>query len=510
MKTLPLASDNRLRRACGGAALDAFLESRDLLGVDEHFRDHCGVIGVIGDPSAANLAYLGLYAQQHRGQESAGIVAGDGESLARKVGVGLVADVFDEESLLGLEGNMAVGHVRYSTAGDAQEQIRDAQPLLVRCQAGPVAVAHNGNLVNADQLRSELEASGSIFQTSSDTEVICHLVARAEGTLLQRLQETFAQVRGAYSLCITGDGNLYGVRDPSGVRPLVLGKLRSGYVLASETCAFDLIEAQFVRDVEPGEIVVLRPSGEVESYRVPNPDNAPVAQCIFEHVYFARPDSRVFSRSVHASRHALGQQLAKESHVDADVVIPVPDSGVYAAMGYAAQSGIPFALGLVRNHYVGRTFIEPEQRIRHFGVRLKLNPVREILEGKRVVVVDDSLVRGTTSKKIVSMLRAGGAAEVHVRISAPPTTHSCYYGIDTPTREELIASQRSVDEICQYIEADSLRYVSRTGLLQAVHGEAVDAGTTPAERGFCDACFSGEYPVDIRIHQARSRIPSPV
>lgn len=486
------------------------LDRLDLLDAEDRFRDHCGVVGIVGDAEAANLAYLGLYALQHRGQESAGIVAGSGEDLVRKVGVGLVADVFDEESLAVLKGTVAIGHVRYSTAGDAAQQIRDAQPLLVRCQAGPIALAHNGNLVNASRLRRELEEAGSIFQTSSDTEVLCHLVARARGTLLERLQSAFAKVRGAYSLCVTGDGCLYGARDPSGVRPLALGKVRGGYVLASETCAFDLIEATYVRDVEPGEIVRIDEQGNLESHKVPNPEGLPKAQCIFEHVYFARPDSRVFGRPVHAARRELGRQLARESAVPADVVVPVPDSGVYAAMGYAEQSAVPFAMGLVRNHYVGRTFIEPEQRIRHFGVRLKLNPVREILEGQRVVVVDDSLVRGTTSKKIVSMLRAGGASEVHVRISAPPTTHSCYYGIDTPTREELIASQRTLDEIRDYIGADSLAYLSREGLRGAVEAATPRNAPAPAPGGFCDACFSGEYPIGVDTHEARRRAASTV
>jgi amidophosphoribosyltransferase len=466
---------------------------------DDRFHDHCGVVGIYGVPEAANLAYLALYALQHRGQESAGIVAGDGEELRRRIGTGLVADVFDEASLAALPGSLAVGHVRYATAGDAASNLRDAQPLLVRCQAGPIAIAHNGNIVNADHLRAEHEEQGSIFQTSSDTEVICHLVATRKGTMLERLLAGLPKVRGAYSLALTGDGRVYGARDPSGVRPLILGKLRDGFVLASESCAFDLIGATYLRDVEPGEVVVLDERG-VSSHTLENPDGLPVANCIFEHVYFARPDSRVFGAPVHAARKRMGRQLAKESGVPADVVIPVPDSGVHAAMGYAAESGVPFDMGLTRNHYVGRTFIEPEQRIRHFGVKLKLNPVREILEGKRVVVVDDSIVRGTTSKKIVQMIRAVGAAEVHLRISAPPTTAPCYYGIDTPTTEELIAANKTLEQIRDFVTADSLAYLSRDGLKEAVRGAGV-AGRA----GFCDACFSGEYPIAITRHRARTR-----
>ncbi len=470
-------------------------------GVDaeaDKLRDHCGVVGIYGDREAAHFAYLALYALQHRGQESAGIVAGDGETLKRKIGVGLVADVFDEGSLATLQGGVAIGHVRYATAGDAQDKLRDAQPLLVRCAAGPIAIAHNGNLVNAAQLRAEHEERGSIFQTSSDTEVICHLVATHKGTMLERLRHALPQVRGAFSITVTGDGRLYGARDPSGVRPLVLGRLeRGGWVLASETCAFDLIGAVWVRDIEPGEIVVVDDTG-VASHMLANPDNAPVAQCIFEHVYFSRPDSKVFGAPVHIARKHMGRMLAIEAPVDADVVIPVPVSGVHAAMGYAAESGVPFEMGLVRNHYVGRTFIEPEQRIRNFGVKLKLNPVREILAGKRVIVVDDSLVRGTTSKKIVEMIRSVGAAEVHLRISAPPTIRPCYYGIDTPTTEELIASNKSLDEIRRFVTADSIAYLSRDGLKQAV---ALASAAAP--RGHCDACFSGDYPIPVGEHRAR-------
>jgi amidophosphoribosyltransferase len=484
--------------------LDDFVDDDSCGDGADAFRDRCGVVGVYGDDEAANLAYLAMYALQHRGQESAGIVAGDGENLKRKIGVGLVADVFSETDLAALPGKVAIGHVRYATAGDSSDPSgfglgRDAQPLLVRCQAGPIAVAHNGNLVNADQVRAQFEERGSIFQTSSDTETILHLVATSHGSLLERLQKSLKQVRGAYSLTLMGDGRLYGVRDPSGVRPLVLGKLArgNGIVIASETCAFDLIGASYVRDIEPGELVVVDERG-VTSAKLDNPENMPVAHCIFEHVYFARPDSLVFGRYVHEARKALGKQLAREAPADAEVVIPVPDSGVYAAMGFAEVSGIPFEMGLVRNHYVGRTFIEPEQRIRHFGVKLKLNPVRSILDGKRVVVVDDSIVRGTTSKKIVEMVRTAGAKEIHLRISAPSTTGPCYYGIDTPTKEELIASRMSVAEIAKFVGADSLAYLSRAGLHAAVRN-------TSDTKGACDACFSGDYPIPIGSHKARSR-----
>jgi amidophosphoribosyltransferase len=479
------------------------------------FHDACAVAGVFdpqsqGQAEAAKLAYLMLYALQHRGQESAGIVAGDNETLKRKVGQGLVADVFTEADLAALPGAVAIGHARYATAGadssDPDARLRDAGPVYARCQAGPIAVAHNGNLVNADALKAQLEERGSIFSSSVDTEVLLHLIASTHGSLLERLQKCLKQVRGAYALTIAGDGRLYGMRDPSGVRPLVLGKLPrdvdaagpDGYALASETCAFDLIGAEYLREVAPGEIVMIDDAG-VHSHQLENVEGLPVASCIFEHVYFARPDSIVFGRAVHDARRAMGRQLAREHHVEADVVIPVPDSGVFAAMGYAEESGLPFALGLVRNHYVGRTFIEPEQRIRHFGVKLKLNPVRGILAGKRVVVVDDSLVRGTTSKKIVDMIRSAGAAEVHLRISAPMTTNPCFYGVDTPTREELIASRLDVAGICAFVKADTLGYLSRAGLHSAVRGD----GVTPQTPGACDACFSGDYLISIGGHRAR-------
>ena len=478
------------------------------------FRDRCAVVGVwdptsVGQPEAAKLAYLMLYALQHRGQESAGIVSGDVEALKRKVGPGLVADVFSEADLDTLTGGVAIGHCRYATAGDQDARLRDAGPVFARCQAGPIAVAHNGNLVNAAGLRQSLEERGSIFTSSVDTEVLLHLMASSHGTLLQRLQKSLKQVRGAYCLTVAGDGRVYGARDPSGVRPLALGRIdrESGpcWVLASETCAFDLVGAVYVRDVAPGEIVVIDAEG-VASHRIENLEGAPRAFCIFEHVYFSRPDSLVFQRYVHEARNALGKQLAKETAVDADVVVPVPDSGVFAAMGYAEQARLPFAMGLVRNHYVGRTFIEPEQRIRHFGVKLKLNPVRSILAGKRVVVVDYSVVRGTTSKKIVDMILSAGAKEVHLRISAPPTTHPCFYGIDTPTKEELIGSRMSVEEIRRFVNATTLGYLSREGMHAAVAGVDVDvarAAIASGTSGYCDACFSGDYPIQIGGHKAR-------
>ena len=447
----------------------------------DRFHDACGVVGIWGSGEAANLAYLGLYALQHRGQESAGIVASDGKSLHLEKAMGLVADVFTETRLRRLKGSMAIGHVRYSTTGSSQ--LKNAQPILATYRHGTVALAHNGNLVNAHQLKAELEAEGSIFSSSSDSEVIVHLLARSQSDdLVEAAAEALGRVAGAYSLVVMNERELLGIRDPRGLRPLSLGRLGDAWVLASESCAFDLIEATFVRDVDPGEIVRIGPQG-VRSYR-PMPPARP-AQCIFEYIYFERPDSLLFGQNVARVRRALGRRLAQEQPVEADLVIPVPDSGVPAALGFAEESKIPFDHGLIRNHYVGRTFIEPKQSIRHFGVKIKLNPVRELLEGKRVVVVDDSIVRGTTSRKIVSMVRSAGAREVHMRISSPPTISPCYYGIDTPTRKELIASSHSVEEIRRYIRADSLGYLSMPGLLKAVG----------KDEGFCHACFSMQYPV---------------
>jgi amidophosphoribosyltransferase len=446
----------------------------------------CGVFGIHGHDEAANIAYLGMHALQHRGQESAGLVAADEGRLRRHVAMGLVSDAFNRDVLGKLPGTTAIGHVRYSTAGSSE--LRNAQPFLFEYAGGAIAIAHNGNLVNASELRAELEAAGSIFQTSSDTEVIVHLMAKArEPDVLGKLVAALRRVRGAYSLILlTNDGKMIGVRDPNGFRPLVIGRLKDAYVLSSETCSFDLIEADLLRELEPGEIVVIE-NGGMATHRLP--DTADRTFCVFEHVYFARPDSLVNGKSVYRAREKMGMRLAQEAPALADVVIPVPDSGVPAAVGYSKQSGIPFEMGLIRSHYVGRTFIEPQDSIRHFGVRLKLSPVRSIVDGKRVVVVDDSLVRGTTSRKIVKMLRAAGAKEVHLRISAPPTTHPCFYGIDTPTRSELVAASHSVEEINRYVTSDTLAYVSHEGMMQAVGSET--------GKGYCSACFTGKYPVPL-------------
>ncbi|HEY1249725.1 MAG TPA: amidophosphoribosyltransferase [Thermoanaerobaculia bacterium] len=447
------------------------------------YSDECGVFGVADSEDAANLAYLGLYALQHRGQESAGIASLDDGKIHVEREMGYVADVFDESRLSRLPGRTAIGHVRYSTAGASL--LINAQPIVFATGRGPLALGHNGNLVNAREIRTSLEQSGALFTTTSDSEVILHLIARSKApTMAAAIAEALLEVRGAYSIVILSREGIFAARDPNGVRPLSLGFREGSPVVASETCAFDLIGARYDRDVEPGEIVRLSREG-VASHRFAFPISTP---CVFEHVYFARPDSMVFGRSVAASRQGFGRRLAREHPAKADVVVPVPDSGMYAALGYAEESGIPFALGLVRNHYVGRTFIEPKQAIRHFGVKVKLNPVREIVEGKRVVLVDDSIVRGTTSRKIVRMLRDAGAREVHVRVSSPPTMNTCHYGIDTPTRGELIAANQSVEEITKFIEADSLGYLSVEGML-AAFGRP--------QQATCTACFTGIYPVEI-------------
>ncbi|MSO20381.1 MAG: amidophosphoribosyltransferase [Acidobacteria bacterium] len=465
---------------------------------DDKFHDECGVMAVYGHPEAANLSYLGLYAQQHRGQESAGIVSSNGRRIWHHKGMGQVAEVFPEDKMRELRGWLAIGHTRYSTAGDTV--LLNAQPLIAGFNKGTVALAHNGNLTNARQLRRQLEDSGSIFQTTSDTEVILHLIARSlKKDFESALAESLAQIEGAFSIVLLHGDRIFAMRDPRGFRPLVMGVIsrsenlplgpelgrEESYVFASETCAFDLISAKYVGEVAPGEIVRVDAAGP-HRFRF-----APEAQhsfCIFEHVYFARPDSMLFGRSVNSSRDALGRQLAREAPADADLVVPVPDSGVAAAIGYAAESGLPFQFGLIRNHYVGRTFIEPEQNIRDFGVRLKLNPVRSLLEGKRVVLVDDSIVRGTTSRKIVRIMREGGAREVHLRISCPPTVAPCYYGIDTPNQKELIAANYSVDGIREYVGADSLAYLSLEGLRNAVNDKAGE---------FCTACYTGNYPTKL-------------
>jgi amidophosphoribosyltransferase len=459
--------------------------SRAIRVDDDRFHDQCGLFGIFGHVEAANLAYLGLYALQHRGQESAGIVASDGLQLRMHKSMGLVADIFDDQRLAALPGASAIGHVRYSTSGDTVAA--NAQPYRIECHRGPIAVAHNGNLVNATALRRQLESAGAIFQSTSDTEVILHLYARSHRERLEdALSTSLSKLKGAFSLLFLTPDSLVAARDPWGFRPLVLGRLGEATIVCSETCALDLIDAEYVRDVEPGELIVVDASG-LRSFR-PLPAAEP-RHCVFEHVYFARPDSQVFGRNVLTSRLALGRQLAREAPAEADIVVPVPDSGIGAALGYAQESGLSYEWGLIRNHYVGRTFIEPKQSIRSFGVKIKLNPVGSVLRGRRVVLIDDSIVRGTTSRKIVRMVRAAGAREVHVRISSPPTIGPCYYGIDTPSRGELIAANFTVEEIRTRIEADSLTYLSHEGLLAAVD----DA----AGRRHCTACFSGRYPVAV-------------
>ncbi len=447
----------------------------------------CGIFGIEGAPDAANLTYLGLYAEQHRGQESAGIVSWDGEQLHAERGMGKVAEIFDANKLAGLPGDRAIGHTRYSTAGSSV--IANAQPIVVMTSMGPLGIVHNGNLVSAMATRHELEAAGSIFQTTSDSEVFLHLMAtRPHEEIVESLLRVLGDVRGAYSLLLITQQGLIAARDPYGFRPLILGDLDGQPCFASESCAFDLLEARSLRELDRGEVVVAR-GDRIESYRLPPVSRS--ARCIFEHVYFARPDSEVFSDSVAQSRLKMGARLAQEAPVEADLVVPVPDSGLYGALGFSRASGTPLELGLIRNHYVGRTFIEPQQSIRHFGVKVKLNPVRELIAGKRIVLVDDSIVRGTTSRKIVSMVREAGASEVHIRITSPPTAFSCIYGIDTPTRGELIASDHSLEEIRRFIRADSLGYLSLEGLLGCVSG---------SPDTYCTACWTGEYPVPDEGH----------
>jgi len=474
---------------------------------DDRFHDHCGVFGVFGHPEAANLTYLGLYALQHRGQESAGIVSSTGNDLHMHRAMGEVEEIFSPSELAKLPGCSAIGHTRYSTAGD--KALLNAQPIMVDCSKGRVAVGHNGNLTNASEWRRKLEHRGSIFQSNSDTEVIVHLIARSQARNFSgALGDALNLVEGAYSLLVLTPEELYAVRDPRGFRPLALGKLTAPdgadcWTVASETCAFDLMNAQYVREVEPGEMVRISRAG-LESIHFSPPK--PRQFCIFEHVYFSRPDSTVFDRSVNESREMLGRLLAREHPVEADMVVPIPDSGVPAAIGFALESKIPFRMGLIRNHYIGRTFIEPSQAIRNFGVKLKLNPVRNLIAGKRVVLVDDSIVRGTTSRKLVRMVRDAGAKEVHMRISCPPTVSPCYYGVDTPTREELIASSNTPEQICKFLGADSLGYLSLLGLRQAVNDNEGD---------FCTSCYTGVYPTDLVQLEVREgngvvKLPDPV
>ena len=454
----------------------------------------CGVFGIFHHPEAANLTYLGLHALQHRGQESGGVVSSDDGTLHAVRKMGLVGDIFDRRKLKLLPGSIAIGHVRYTTAGGSLP--KNVQPLTAESRHGAVAIAHNGNLVNAEKIRDRLEDEGAIFTSNSDTEVFLQLLARSRGaTLDDRLQDVLGAVRGAYSIVMLLRDRIIAARDPHGFRPLILGRMpgyEGCYVVASETCAFDLIGAERIRDIAPGEIIIISDEG-VRTVQGPA---APQRSCVFEHVYFARPDSVLDGKSVYELRVRMGERLAAEAPCDADVVIPVPDSGVVASMGYARAAGLPFEMGLIRNHYVGRTFIEPKDSIRHFGVKLKLNPVPGLLAGKRVVVVDDSIVRGTTSRKIVKMTRSAGAREVHVRISSPPVTWPCYYGIDTPTRKELIASSHTPEEIARYITADSLEYLSPEGLMTSVGGAS----------GFCTACFTGEYPVRFVAPTSRRQL----
>ena len=448
----------------------------------DKFREECGVFGIFGHPEAANLTYLGLYALQHRGQESVGIATADGDKVRVSRAMGHVAEAFDEAALESLPGHIAIGHTRYSTAGESR--LQNAMPILIDCAHGHIAVAHNGNLVNARELRDGLVRDGSIFQTSSDTEVILHLYARSrEHTVEDALIESISQVSGAFSLALVTKDRLIAARDPHGFRPLALGRLGDAYIVCSETCALDLIGATYLRDVEPGELIVISDGGIRSLHPFPR---GPLAHCIFEHVYFARPDSYVFGKSVNEVRTEMGRILARDAPADADVICPIPDSGVCGATGFSDASGLPKQMGLIRNHYVGRTFIQPQQAIRDFSVKIKLNPVRSVLEGMRVVLIDDSLVRGTTSRKIVKMVRASGATEVHMRIACPPTISPCFYGVDTPSKSELIAATHSTEEIREFIGADTLAYLSLEGLLKSV---------TPDGGSYCTSCYTGRYPV---------------
>ncbi len=446
----------------------------------------CGIFGIYNHFEASNLAYLGLYALQHRGQESAGIVSSDKRQLHHYRQMGLVSEAFTQDILKRLSGKSAIGHVRYSTAGSSE--LKNAQPFSVDYHKGGLAIAHNGNLTNAFLLKSELESKGSIFQSNMDTEVIVHLIARSkEKSFVERTAHALSQVEGAYSLLILTENEMIAARDPFGLRPLVLGQLKDAPVVASETCALDLIGAKFVREIEPGEILLMNEDG-TKSFK-PFPRKQ-LHQCIFEFIYFARPDSFLFNRSVYEVRKSFGVQLARESPADVDMVVPIPDSGFSAALGYAAESKIPLELGMIRNHYIGRTFIEPERRIRHFGVKIKLNPVRELLKGKRIITVDDSIVRATTSRKIDRMFRNAGAKEIHVRISSPPITYPCFFGIDTPKRSELIASSHKVNQIQKFIDASSLHYLTLDGLKKCVKKDAEQ---------FCYACFTGDYPIPFQM-----------
>jgi amidophosphoribosyltransferase len=479
-------------------ALDPELDNSAVDEADDHFdklREECGVMAIYNHPDAARLTYWGLYAQQHRGQESAGIASADGLHVNDIKGMGLVSEIFTDDVLAKLPGHIAIGHTRYSTTGDSA--LLNAQPISVESTKGLIAIAHNGNLVNLGTSKERLERDGAVFQTTSDSEIIIQLIAHSkQTTLVDCIADSLAQVEGAFSIVMMTRNRIFAARDPHGFRPLSMGRIigtdgePDTFVFASETCAFDLLHAKYERDVEPGELVMVSEDG-VTSRRYSD-QSIPNSSCIFEHVYFARPDSRIYGRWVQKSREEMGRQLARESGVEADLVVPVPDSGVTAAIGYAAESGIPFNLGLIRNHYVGRTFIQPEQRVRDFGVRMKLNPVRSLLEGKRVILIDDSIIRGTTSRKIVRMVRAAGATEVHLRITCPPTISPCFYGVDTPSKKDLIAANKTVEEICEYIEADTLAYLSLPGLTHSCTTGEPAKGLSPAS--FCTACYTGHYP----------------
>jgi len=452
--------------------------------MSDKFHDECGVVGVFGNPEAANLVYLGLYSLQHRGQESAGIVSSREGKLHLEVGMGKVADVFHDDRLQRLHGHMALGHNRYSTAGDSA--LHNAQPCLINYSEGSLALAHNGNLVNAQSIRKQLVSNGAIFQSTNDSEVIVHLMAQAkEDSFADRAATALKQVKGAFSLLLMTEDEIIAARDPNGFRPLCLGKLDSSYIVASESCVFDLIEGEFIREIEPGELLLINKDGLTSYFPF---QKAQTKQCVFEHIYFSRPDSFLFNQSVYESRKAMGRALAQEHPADVDLIVPVPDSGVISALGFSEESGIPFDMGLIRNHYVGRTFIEPQSQIRHFGVKVKLNAVKPVIEGKRVAIIDDSIVRGTTSRKIVKMIREAGAKEVHVRISSPPILYSCFYGIDTPTRSELLASQYDLEGIKNFLDADSVHYIGIEKLLSVFNDH---------RENFCTACFDGNYPVKI-------------
>jgi amidophosphoribosyltransferase len=453
---------------------------------DDHFRDECGVFGAYGSKEAANLCYFGLYSLQHRGQESAGIVSRDSRRFYVLKEMGLVSEVFNPDNMNYLKGTSAIGHVRYSTTGDSEQ--RNIQPLYSKTSKGKLAIAHNGNLTNAYKLYAELQKEGALFQSTVDSEVILHSVARSKKPHIKdAMLETLAKVDGAYSLVALTDSGLIAARDPWGFRPLVLGKKGDTYVVSSETCALDLIAAKYIREIEPGELIQIDDEG-VHSYRIPRETRK--AFCVFEHVYFARPDSIIFGENVHLVRKEFGRMLAKEHPVEADLVMSIPDSGNSAALGYAEESGIPFEFGMTRNHYVGRTFIQPQQKIRNLSVKVKLNPIKSVIAGKRIVVVDDSIVRGTTSKLRVSSLRNAGAKEIHLRISSPPITNPCHFGIDTPNKDKLVANSRTLQEICEYVGADSLEYIAKDKMLEAIK--------TVEPENFCTACFDGKYPIKVR------------